>query len=83
MVDKEKRIVKKGTDEWWMVLERKPAPEDKEWQQMADFVIGKTIESVENWDVGPTFIFTDGSSLELYTLKKGFAWVLEEGRRQL
>lgn len=64
------------------MVERKPAPEDKEWREMADFVIGKTIGSVESWDVGPTFIFTDGSSLELYTLGKGFAWVLEEGEKQ-
>ena len=65
-----------------MVLKRKLGPEDKEWREMADFIIGKTIKSVENWDVGPTFIFTDGSSLELYTLKKRFAWVLEEGEKQ-
>jgi len=65
-----------------MVLERKLAPKDKEWREMTDFVIGKTIESVENWDFGPTFIFTDGSSLELYTQEKGFAWVLEEGEKQ-
>jgi hypothetical protein len=55
---------------------------NEEWHQLEEFVMGKTIKAVENWDVGPTFMFTDGSSLELYTQKKGFAWVLEEGANQ-
>lgn len=55
---------------------------DEEWRQLEEFAVGKTVKAVENWDVGPTFVFTDGSSLELYTQKKGFAWVLEKGEKR-
>ena len=49
----------------------------EELQELANFVKGKRIKDVEWWTMdnntlAPTFIFTDGSSLELYLFSSKF-----------